>query len=213
MRKGYRDYPALRDGSGVSFANQGEDFGFVGALPYVSEGEGHTTGLEFLAQGGFGDRGFVLASYTRARSEFTDREGALSASLWDTPHAVTLAANLGIGPSWDLSIKGRLTSGRPYVPFDMERSEAVFERTGRGVWDYARLGERRQPHYRRLDIRIAREFSRDGLHIKVFGEIQNIEGRYNILSRRLVRDGRGQLYELGIGGLPRLPALGLVVKF
>ncbi len=143
--KDYDRYPVSASDPRISLANLGGGYGFVGAQPLRDIGEGRAYGAELFAQKKLTDRFYGLAAYTMGWSEFSGADGILRPSSWDVRHTVSLTAGYRIGPRWELGVKWRYLSGRPYTPFDPQDSPEEYEITGRGVLDYERLNARRVP--------------------------------------------------------------------
>ena len=177
--KGYTDYPVLRDDPRVSLANLGGDYGFIGAEPLTSDGEGRAYGVELFGQRKLSGSLYALGAYTLSWSEFTGADGVFKPSAWDVRHAVDLTAGYRLGDRWELGTRLRVLSGRPYTPFDEELSEEQFPITGRGVPDWDLISSERTEAYLRLDVRAERRFEFDGWNGVVFLDLQNVTNRAN----------------------------------
>ncbi len=134
-------------------------------------------------------RWWGLLSYTLSRSEARgpDLPGRFGPrpwvpTSWDARHAVDLTAGLraGEGDRWEMGTRWRVTTGRPFTPFDTELSPEAFRRTGEGVPDRSRLNSLRTPPYHRLDVRIDRRVEVVGLTGRVYLDVQNVYNRTNL---------------------------------
>ena len=211
--KDYQDYPVSATDPRVSLANQGGDFGFVGAEPLTDVGVGRAYGLELFGQKKLMDRWYGLASYTLAWSEFSGADGVLRPSDWDVRHTVSLTGGYQIGERWTLGAKWRIFSGRPFTPFDEEASAEEYEISGRGVPDRDRLNSERVPAYHRLDVRVDRRFSFDSWNAVVYLDIQNIYSRTNVFGFRYTEDPEIEDNRRPIENVSLLPTFGFSIEW
>ena len=186
--KDYDRYPVSAGDPRVSLANLGGDYGYIGAEPLLGVGDGRAYGVEAFAQKKLVERLYGLAAYTLAWSEFAGADGVLRPSSWDVRHSVSLTAGYRIGQRWELGAKWRYLSGRPWTPFDLERSAEEYALTGRGVRDYDRLNAERTPAYHRLDVRLERRFAFTGWNAVVYLDVQNVYSRTNLFSYQYTED-------------------------
>ena len=180
--KRYADYPYLTQ-EGISLANLGADFGVVGNAPAVPASRGRTWGVELLAQRKL-SRGFYgIASYTFARSEFTDRTGRYVPSAWDSRHVASVTGGRQFGRGWELGARWRLLGGAPYTPDDVALSslKAVWDVRGRGVPDYALLNTQRAGVLHQLDARLDRKWFFRSTSLDLYLDVQNL---YNFKPRQ-----------------------------
>ncbi len=187
--KPYRSLPRSAADPSVVLQNEGADYGFSGLEPLVSDAEGRARGLELFVQRQGAGRWWGLLSYTLSRSEARgpDLPGRFGPrpwvpTSWDARHAVDLTAGLraGEGDRWEMGTRWRVTTGRPFTPFDTELSPEAFRRTGEGVPDRSRLNSLRTPPYHRLDVRIDRRVEVVGLTGRVYLDVQNVYNRTNL---------------------------------
>lgn len=128
--KKYSNYPfSLRNR--VSLANVGGDFGVVGNEPLDSRGVGETYGIELLAQKRTVNDFYGIAAYTFGYSKFSDSEGALLPSSWDSRHILTLTTGKYFKKNWNVGARFRMQSGLPETPYDLQRSALV------NIWNIA----------------------------------------------------------------------------
>jgi hypothetical protein len=186
--KQYRDYPISASDARISLANLGGDYGYIGAEPLLGTGRGRAYGLEAFAQQKFVERLYFLGAYTLAWSEFSGADGVLRPSSWDVRHSVSLTTGYRIGRAWEIGTKWRYLSGRPFTPFDLERSAAEYALTRRGVPDLDQLNTGRTPAYHRLDIRIDRRFAFPRWNAVAYIDIQNAYNRSNIFGYSYTED-------------------------
>ncbi|MFT4605743.1 MAG: hypothetical protein ACI9W4_002487 [Rhodothermales bacterium] len=186
--KHYADYPVLVGNPTLSLANLGGDFGYVGAEPLDGSGTGRAYGLELFAQRKLVERFYFLSAYTLAQSQFSGTDQVLKPSSWDVRHSLSLTGGYLIGKKWQIGLKWRYLSGRPYTPFDPSRSAEEYALTGRGAPDYGRVNSLRTPAYMRLDLRVDRRFSLVRWNAEVYIDIQNVTNRQNLFGYRFTVD-------------------------
>jgi hypothetical protein len=211
--KAYGDYPVSASDPRLSLANLGGDFGFVGAEPLTSGGEGRAYGLELSAQKRLTSRFYGLGSYTLGWSEFAAADGVFRPSAWDVRHSVSATGGVRLG-AWEVGSKLTVLSGRPFTPFDLEASAEEYALSRRGVRDLDRLGEGRTEAYARWDVRVDRRFA-IGRRVNgvVYVDIQNVLDRENVFGLQYTEDPAEPDFvreELNVG---RLPSIGFSVEF
>lgn len=213
--KGYTDYPVLRDDPRISLANLGGDYGFVGAEPLTSDGEGRAYGVELFGQRKLLGSLYALGAYTLSWSEFTGGDGVFKPSAWDVRHALDLTAGyrVGDGDKWEFGTRLRVLSGRPYTPFDEELSEQQFPITGRGVPDWDLISSERTEAYLRLDVRAERRFEFDGWNGVFFLDLQNVTARENPVGFLYTQDPQFSDNLRPVDGTAFLPFFGFSVEW
>lgn len=172
--KTYQNYPfMLRDS--VNLANLGSDFGVIGNAPATSDKKGRTYGIEFLFQQRLFKKFYGIFAYTFGRSEFEDKKGNFVVSSWDSRHIVSATAGYQFGKNWEIGIRGRLQSGLPYTPEDLNANiVAVWNRTGRALPDYNNLNTLRTNNIGGLDVRIDKKWYGKKTTWNLYFDIQNL---------------------------------------
>jgi hypothetical protein len=175
--KRYGNYPfALNDS--INIGNLGADFGVVGNEPIASTGTGQAYGTEFLIQRRSRNGVYGIVSYTLAWSQFEDKNGNLVASSWDSRHTVSLTAGKKFKKNWELGAKWRYVTGRPYTPYDVQRSMAVsnWDARGTALLDYNQLNNLRLGNFNQLDLRVDKVWYKKKWSLNLYIDIQNILG-------------------------------------
>jgi len=124
----------------------------------------------------------------------------------DQRHSLAAVAEWNITPKWRLYGKFLYGSGFPYTPmiFDVNRYSLT-----RGAKNSEYL-----PSYKRVDLRILRDFSFNWGRLSIYIEIINIFNNKNVLYYRRYRiDQHGRIVKDARTLLPRLPNLGIKVYF
>ncbi len=173
--KRYTRYPFLIE-DGVSLANLGADFGVIGNAPANSQSRGRSYGLEFLAQQRLYAGWYGIGSYTWLRSEFSDAEDRLVPSSWDNRHVVSLTAGRRYGRGWEIGARWRFLGGAPCTPDDLEITSRreVWDATGRGQPDWARLNTNRNGAFHQLDLRVDKRWAFAGSAFEAYVDVQNV---------------------------------------
>lgn len=178
-RKNYRDYPVSSQIGPLSLANIGDTFAVRDTLfPMVSTGRGEATGVEFFVERRLdvASRWHGEANLAFARSRFSGIDGVLRPGSFDYPIVANAAGTYRLSDRWRLSGRVAYLAGRPYTPFDAERSAAQ----RRGVYDVFRVNDERAADYFRLDLRVDRTLRVGPRAITVFAGAQNVTNRANI---------------------------------
>ena len=210
--KEYSRVPLLVSDPRVSVSNLGGDYGFVGAEPLMDDGTGRARGLEIFAQQKLLQNAYFLGAYTLSWSEFAGMGGGLRPSAWDRRHALDLTGGYRVG-SWEFGSKLRVLSGLATTPWDIVASEQSYAITGRGVPDWARLGEVRTPGYVRLDARIERRLDFSAWNAVLFLDVQNVLNRENSVGFAYTEDPAFENRIRPIDGSGLLPTFGFSIEF
>jgi hypothetical protein len=174
--KRYRRYPVAAAYPSLSLANVGDTFNVREILfPLVSEGRGEARGVELFAEKKLSDRLYGQANLSLSRAAHAGRDGVLRPGSFDYPVVANVIGGWQWTPAWAVSVRFAYLSGRPYTPFDEERSIAQ----RRGIFDLDRVNGIRAPAYARLDLRVDRTFRVNGRTVTVFGGVQNATNREN----------------------------------
>lgn len=172
--KEYSRYPvSLREG--ISLGNLGGDFAIVGNEPVVSKGTGRAYGMEFLVQRRSRKGLYGIASYTLCWSGFADTTGKMVASAWDSRHTVVLTGGMKLKRNWELGVKWRFITGRPFTPYDTNRSLSNYswDLVGQAVPNYSRINSVRVGNFNQFDIRVDKVWYFRKSSLNLYLDIQN----------------------------------------
>lgn len=174
--KFYFNYPYLIN-KGISLANLGGDFGWVGDEPISSISKGKTYGVEIAVQQKLWKGVFGIVSYTWFRSLFTDASGNFKPSSWDARHVLNLTVGYKFKHNWELGVKWTIQGGLPYTPYN----EASFADTtnfklsgGTPVADYSRLNSLRTKVQHALNLRVDKKWFLKKININLYLDLQNV---------------------------------------
>ncbi|SFI64275.1 TonB-dependent Receptor Plug Domain [Kaistella treverensis] len=157
--KKYKNYPfSLRNE--ISLANVGGGFGVVGNEPLDSRGFGETYGLEFLVQKRTVNNFYGIMAYTFGYSKFSNGEGNLLPSSWDSRHILALTAGKYFNRNWNLGARFRLQSGLPETPYDLQRSAlvSIWNISNGPLQDFNQLNSQRGNLSHQLDLRAEKKW-------------------------------------------------------
>ena len=115
-------------------------------------------------------------AFSKARHAGLD--GVLRPGAFDRPFVFNAVGGRRILRKWEVAFRAACLTGRPYTPFDLERSRAQ----RRGVFDLAAVNTERYDAFFSLDLRIDRTFSIRDQDVVVYGGVQNVTGRENVSS-------------------------------
>lgn len=224
--KDYFQYPIDLE-TGSSLANSGAGYEVAGDTPVEFTGTGKAIGFEVLNRMNF-KKFTLLASYTYVRSEFTDINGVLIPSSWDSKHLLTITSTRDFKNNWRAGLKWRFVGGLPYTPFDLETSANVmaWNAIGQPYLDFSQLNGLRFDPFHQLDIRIDKNFFFNKWSLMLYLDIQNAYNFKNKSQDYVVRDknedGTFKLTDDGmnyiLNRIPNesgtiLPTVGIMVKF
>ena len=231
--KKYKNYPfSLRNG--ISLANVGGDFGVVGAEPLDSRGVGETYGVEILAQKRTLNDFYGIASYTFGHSRFSDINGSLKPSSWDSRHIVSLTGGKYFSRNWNIGARFRMQTGLPETPYDIARSQLVnvWNIANAPVSNYALLNSQRGNVVHQLDLRAEKKWIFSKWQMIFYVDVVNAYGskspsRLPVIALERGADGNGiianpgapqndQVYQLNYGendGSTPLPYFGFIFEF
>ena len=215
--KKYNNYP-ISVLQGVSLANQGGDFSILGDEDIVSEGEGRTYGMEFLAQQKLINGFYGILAYTYYFSEFTGADGVYRPSAWDSRHLLSFTGGYKFGKNYELSLRTRLVGRTPYAPVDEVATLANYPLT---IVDYDQLGEVFLEPFYQTDFRFDKKWNFKKLALNIYVEVQNLFGQAVPTPPQFALDRTDegelitpfQLTQLADQQGIVLPTIGLVVDF
>ncbi len=178
--KQYNNYPVSVE-TGVSIANQGQEFGSIGNENIESIGQGLTYGAEVFVQQKLVKNLFYVVSYTYVRSLFSGLDGELIPSAWDAQHLLsgTLGWKFGKKKDWQLGLKYRFAGGVPFTPFDLVASQMNYAVLGNGVLDFANVNSERLKNFQQLDFRLDKIVNFKKYSFDFYIDLQNVLGLEN----------------------------------
>ncbi len=194
--KKYANYPlALNDS--ICLGNLGTDFAGVGNEPVSSVCDGRAYGMEFLIKKRSRSGLYGILAYTLSWSEFNDKNGKAVNSAWDSRHTLSLVGGMKLKRNWEMGAKFRMASGRPYTPYDVQRSlvKGNWDVKGVALNDYSRLNAERLGTFSQLDVRVDKVWYFKRSSLNLYMDIQNFLNKEYVGQPTLIasQDAAGNL--------------------
>lgn len=211
--KRYDDYPAslgrpylVLANTGAGFGGQDDGFASFGLEPLASLGTGRAYGVELFVQKKLSSlKLYGTASLSINRSEFTALDGVERPSLFDQRVIFNLSGGYRLGELWEIGMKFRFASGRPYTPVDSTGDPA----SGYQVVDLYNSVRLAPSHA--LDLRLDRRWPFQNWNLITYIDVQNVYNRKNPDPPRWDARTRGAAAagsQIGI-----LPSIGISAEF
>ena len=170
FNKKYNNYPvSVLDG--VSLANKGGAFEFLGNEDILTIGKGKSYGLEFLYQQKLKNNFYGILSYTLFYSKFSGLDKVYFPSVWDNRHILSFTGGYKLKKNWELSSKIRYTGKTPYAPVDIFSSVKSYPEI---IFDYSKLGNYYLTEFTKLDIRIDKRWNFKSTSMNFYIDIENL---------------------------------------
>lgn len=174
--KWYSNYPYLIE-KGISLANLGGDYGWVGDEPAISTSKGRTYGIEFSVQQKLWKGIFGIMSYTWFRSTFTDYTGKYKPSSWDARHVFNITLGYKFKRNWELGVKWSIQGALPYTPYNVGAFADTlnYQRSG-GIAnpDYTLLNTKRTKVQHGMNFRVDKKWFLKKININLYLDLQNV---------------------------------------
>jgi hypothetical protein len=215
--KQYGDYPASLNRTFLTLANTGAGFGgsedgfaSFGLEPLASLGKGRAYGVELFVQKKLSETPYYgIASLTIGKSEFQGVDGVFRPSNFDQRIIFSLSGGYRFDEKWELGIKFRYASGRPFTPVGAEGDpNSGFQLTNLNP-DF--FNSQRLPDFHALDVRVDRRWQFNAWTLITYLDIQNIYNRRNENPPRW--NARENKIETTGGQIGLLPSIGINAEF
>jgi hypothetical protein len=179
--KKYFGYPVAEEGGYemISLANCGAEYGnYMTTQKLISKGTGYAKGIDFMLQQKMSDSFYGMLSYSFSKTEHQALDGVLRTGAFDNRNVVNIVLGYQFTKENEFSLKFKYAGGRPYTPFDINKSIA----SGDEVLDLNKINSERYDDYLRLDLRYDERFFFNWGTLISYVSIENILGRKNILT-------------------------------
>jgi hypothetical protein len=168
-----------------------------------NDGRGRIYGMEVAARLNGWHRMSGFLSYTLSRSLRRDRAEAWRFFDYDQTHILTAALGSKLGRGWELSGAFRLVSGNPETPVKSGIYDASLD-IYRPI--YGAVNSERNPMFRRLDVRVEKQWHPGRYLIALYLDLQNAT---NAKNREITRYSYDFTKRGDINGIPILPSFGV----
>ncbi len=127
----------------------------------------------------------------------------------DQRHTLSFINDFDLGKKWSLNLRFTYGSGFAYTP-----SYTSYNSTTKSYeWVEGDRNSAYLPEYKRVDVRIAKEFTMFNLPAYIFLDVNNLFDFKNVSGYKYWLDNNGNPYRETIKLWPIIPSLGLTVKF
>ncbi len=211
--KQYGNYPASLNrpffviaNTGAGFGGDEDGFASFGLEPLVSLGKGRAYGIEFFVQKKLSQTPYYgIASLTIGKSEFQGVDGVFRPSNFDQRIIFSLSGGYRFDEKWELGVKFRYASGRPFTPVGADGDRSFgFRRTNF-------FNSQRLPDFHALDLRLDRRWQFNAWTLITYLDIQNIYNRKNENPPRW--NPKENQPETTGGQIGLLPSIGINAEF
>ncbi|MFO7445746.1 MAG: TonB-dependent receptor [Ignavibacteriaceae bacterium] len=179
--KNYFEYPVASETGYemISMANSGAEYG-VNLLTQklISAGKGYSKGIDIMFHQKMTDSYYGILSYSYSKTENKALDNILRPGAFDNRNVLNIVLGYQFSKEDELSLKFKYAGGRPYTPFEMNKSIE----TGEGVLDLNRINTERYDDYQRLDLRYDERFFFKWGTLTTYISIENILGKKNVLN-------------------------------
>jgi hypothetical protein len=153
--------------------------------------------------------GWISYSLLKAEQKMNGNDYGYFPRSTDQRNTFDAVGDFDLGLDWDMTLRISYGSGFPYTP-----SNAVYNSSTK-VWEWD-LGDPNSaylPAYKRVDIRVSKNFELFGCSSSAFLDISNLFDFTNVQSYEYTFDSQGQPLRDEEDLFPILPTLGLSVRF
>ena len=153
--------------------------------------------------------GWLSYGYLESREDLLRDKIGEYPRYTDQRHTISLVGDWNLGSSWGANLRVQYGSGYAYTP-----STSVYNSQTR-QWSWVQGGKNSGtlPPYRRVDIRVSKEFEIWKLSTLAYFDVSNLLNFTNVQSYRYRFDRNGNPYIEEVKLWPILPTLGMTVKF
>lgn len=209
----YTDYPAatarpylVLANTGAGFGGADEGFASFGLEELASLGKGRAYGVELLLQKKLSAiRCYGVAALSLNRAYFTATDGIERPSNFDQRIIFNLSGGYELDDDWEIGLKFRFASGRPYTPVD-STGDPTFGHLVTSQYNSLRLAASHA-----LDVRVDKRWPFAGWSLTTYVDVQNVYNRKNPNPPRWNERLRAAETESAAIGI--LPSIGVSAEF
>ena len=175
-----------------------------------NDSEGSVIGMDLYTSILYNNfNGWVSYGWLKAREDYLPDNKGEFPRYTDQTHTLSLVGNFDFGSGWSGNFRFQYGSGYAYTP----RVSSFNEEEQRWEWNEGEKNSKHLPAYKRVDLRFSKEFGLWGFAAKVFLEVSNLLDFENVYAFRYRFNQNGYPYKEQINLWPRIPSLGLKIKF
>lgn len=157
--------------------DSGIDFGFYRTYSVLYDtGLARAQGFEILLQKKTADKLYGILSAALGRTRYRDYTGIWRYRSIDNPYLISAVGGYKPNDKWAFSGRLKLAGGRPYTPYDVERSTAL----NRGILDRTQALAKRYPPFMSLSVQANRQFRYKRSVLNVYVSVMNLLNQKNI---------------------------------
>lgn len=125
----------------------------------------------------------------------------------DQRNTLAFISSIDLGAAWSFSLKGYYGSGFPYTPRTAVNNNGTWE------WKSERIHSAHLPAYKRIDVRVSKNFNFGNSSLNVFIDVSNVFNFKNIQNYEYKTPGFTKPTPEEIPLWPILPSFGIRYKF
>jgi hypothetical protein len=199
--KDYKNYPTslirpylVLANTGAGFTGSEDNFSSFGLEPLVSAGKGNSKGVELSIQKKLSETPYYgILSLTYSKTNFAALDGILRRGTYDQEWLFNLSGGYKISQDWEVSLKFRFSSGKPFTPFNVDGTQSVVNYNSEVL-----------NSLHSLDVRVDKRWFFSGWTLITYVDIQNIYNRKNISGIRWDQRTQSPEFNETIGILPSI---------
>jgi outer membrane receptor protein involved in Fe transport len=175
-----------------------------------NDSKGHAAGIDLYVSMKLGSYyGWISYGLLSAKEDLLNDNKGEFPRYTDQRHTLSLVNDFDLGIGWSLNLRFTYGSGFAFTPSTSNYNNEP----RRYEWIEGDKNSEHLPAYKRIDIRVGKEFSLFNLPAFAFLDVNNLLNFKNIYSYRYRFDNNGFPYRTEIELWPMLPSVGLTVKF
>ena len=176
----------------------------------MNDSKGYSTGFDIYASLRFDDYyGWISYGFLVAKEDLLNDTKEKFSRYTDQRHTLSFVNDFDLGKNWSLNLRFTFGSGFAFTPYYSRFNNEL----RRYEWIEGNINSEHLPSYKRIDIRVGKEFSLFGLPTFAFLDVNNLLNFKNIYSYSYRFDNNGYPYREENELWPIIPSVGLTVKF
>ena len=175
--KDYGNVPLTPDDPTNYVLDSGVDFGFYRTYSVLYDtGLARAQGFEILLQKKTADKLYGILSAAVGRTRYRDYTGTWRYRIIDYQYLISAVGGYKPNDKWTFGGRLKLAGGRPYTPYDVERSTAL----NRGSLDKTQVLAKRYPPFMSLSVQANRQFRYKRSVLNVYISVMNLLNQKNV---------------------------------